>query len=399
MKRILFFVSVLLSVSCSLTVIDGDCLSASSSGGIWGGLYDDGQSGGLEQVCYMTAFDYQKGYDWRLNQGKESVRCSLVVYKDGKPVMKVPVGEAYETGDDPDMHRIIDGHLYTDYSTDSETVVRRDGGLLFRYSGRESIFGMAVRGDDVYTLGQNRGGDGFSFRCNGEQLISRADGFVIGTLRMQDDTLSFAFYENIKSSAGDIGRYYVVNGGEVRQIAVRDDIRKVWDIAAGVEDIYLASVVGVDVPVLFVGDRMTALSLPQGAQLVSASLHGGQEVLCAEVLFRSGEELYVSVYMNGVLLKIFGAGMTISSMSLLENGLCCISNPKDRDSSGFIYRSGEVYDMPEGYSCVGSDAVSMVNGILHVGLSPLVSGRPVLWKDGQVDTLWINGYIASITVQ
>ena len=210
---------ILMSAACGLTELEGGSASGDGTGGVWGDLPQEGEADGFRQTCYMTVFDYQKGYDWKANQGKESVRCSLVVYVDGKQKMKVPVGEAYETVDDPDMHRILDGHLYTDYSTDSETVIRKDGKLLFRYKGRESIRGMAVRGEDVYTLGQDRSGDGFSYRRNGEPLISRETGTVLGSLRVRDDSISFAFCESIHSAEGIIERYYHVNDGKINQVA------------------------------------------------------------------------------------------------------------------------------------------------------------------------------------
>ena len=176
MKRIYFGVlTAMMSAvsSCGIHEIGGEG-GDSSSGSIWGGPVA-GQSGTgvLKPVCYMTALDYQKGYDWRSDQARESVRCSLVVYADGVPIMKIPVGDAYQTSSDPDMHRIIGGHLYTDYSTDTETIIKRNGQELFRYRAREVLCGMKVIDNDVYTLGQSRDGDGFSYRKNGVVMVER----------------------------------------------------------------------------------------------------------------------------------------------------------------------------------------------------------------------------------
>ena len=158
--------AALLAVSCGLSEIGGEGPTG-TDGGIWGGPVEENNGEGiLQQICYMTALDYQNGYDWRADTARESVKCSLIVYADGKQIMKVPVGEEYETGADVDMHRIAGGHLYTDYSTSEETIIKRDGRLLFRYPGPEAIHGMCVSGDDVYTLGQSRNGEGFSFRKN-----------------------------------------------------------------------------------------------------------------------------------------------------------------------------------------------------------------------------------------
>ena len=397
-SRLLIF-TVFVCVSCGLTQIGGDASSGTVSGNVWGGPLEGGTDGGLTQVCYVTALDYQHGYDWKADPAKETVKCSLVVYADGIPVMKVPVGNAYETGSDPDMHRIVKGHLYTDYSTDSETVIKKDGQSLFRYPGRESLCGLSVIGDDVYTLGQNRNGEGFSLRRNGEEVIIRRTGTVLGPLREVGDSVSFAFYDMISSSSGSIARYYAAKGGKVTQIAVRDDVVRVWD-AICTEDsvIYLATLTGVGTPVLFEGDQMTALPLLKGAVAISALLHHDNEETYVEIICRMGTLVFTSILkMDGRIVKTFDSGLAISSLKILDDGICCTANSGKPGVPGVIYRDGEQYPMPEGYFCMGAESVSMVNGILHVGLSSSDGGKPLLWKDSRVDTLNVNGYISSIS--
>lgn len=400
MKCRIFCAVVLALTSCGLTEIGGGVNAGSVQGGIWGGPLDEGVSGALDQVCYITALDYQKGYDWKSDTSRESVKCSLVVYADGKLIMKVPVGDVYETCADPDMHRIIDGQLYTDYSTDSETVIKKNGATLFRYPGREAICGMAIRSDEVYTLGQNRSGDGFAFRRNGEIIFSRPSGVVMGQLRVADDSLCFAYFDRIQSADGAVERYYTVCEGRVTQIAVRDDIKKVWDIiSSDTSVIYLASMVGVDTPVLIDNDRMTALTMQKNVTVVSATLSESEGSIGAEIMYRSGSNLNTLLWFNGKVARILARGTTVSSLYVLDNGICCAINPASPGNKGVIYRCGEQFDMPLGYNCVGNGAVSMVNGIMHVGLSSIHNERPILWRDGQVDTLKINGYISSVSAQ
>jgi hypothetical protein len=42
--------------------------------------------------------------------------------------------------------------------------------------------------------------------------------------------------------------------------------------------------------------------------------------------------------------------------------------------------------------------MAVINGIMHVGMSSLTGERPLLWRDGQIDTLSLNGYISHISV-
>ncbi len=385
------------AASCGLSEIGGEAPSG-TDGGIWGGPVEENNGEGiLQQICYMTALDYQKEYDWRSDQARESVKCSLIVYADGRQIMKVPVGEEYETGADADMHRMAGGHLYTDYSTSEETVIKRDGRQLFRYSGREAIQGMCVSGDDVYTLGQNRNGEGFAFRKNGEAVIARDNGYIIGTLETYDDSLCFAFYENIKSAEGVIGRYYSVRDGKVSQIGLRDDIKKVWDIMHCDDfEMYVASLTGITAPVLFTKKGMTAIPIPAKAILLSVNLFGNEDNPGAEVMYRSGSSIYCSIWQNGATVMTFPKDRTISSLCSPDDGVCCTVNPSS-SSPGMIYRCGELHEMPKDYSCIGGNAICMVNGILHVGLSSRANEGPIVWKDGEMETLKINGYIASIS--
>ena len=54
--------------------------------------------------------------------------------------------------------------------------------------------------------------------------------------------------------------------------------------------------------------------------------------------------------------------------------------------------------MPEGYTVMGAAPLAMVDGILHVGLTPVDGGSPAVWQDGEMRELNFNGYIASVSV-
>jgi len=384
--------------ACGLCQIGGE--EDNAVGNIWGGPVDDQE--GTESagsLCYMVALDYRDGYDWRSDEARESVKCSLVVYRDGIPMMKVPVGNLYDSGTDPDMHRIVEGHLYTDYSVDGETIIKKDGVPLFRYDGCEAICGMAVKAGDTYTLGRSRTGEGFSFRRNGEIVIAREQGDILSGLVDDCDSLCFSFTERIINSDGLVERHYVSINGKVAQVAVREDIRKVWDVTVcNGKIVYVASLVGVSLPVMFVGDSMIGMSLPIGSELVSCSLFKAGDKVGAEGIYRFPNGRCNNVlWIDGNPLVTFGGAEVISAFGAYDDGVFCVVNPERKDRSGTIYRNGEVYKMPEGYVVMGNGSIAMINGLLHVGMSSLTGDRPLLWKDGAVDTLQVNGYITNVS--
>ena len=400
MQRIFLFAVMMTTVlGCGVSEIGGSGGDGSTGGGIWGGLNDShGGTASVRKVCYMTAMEYQKGYDWRADESRETVKCSLVVYEDGKPVMKVPVGEVYEVSPDPDMHRIIGGHLYTDYSNAVETVIKCDGRQLFRYPGCEYICGMELIGDDLYSLGQSRYGNGFALRKNGEMVLSRENATLIGMLHYDCDSLCFAFCEQVMSTEKPLHRYYASVNGKVSQVAVREDIKDVWDIlVCHDQTIYVASLVGVSSPVLVSGDSMVQLPYPAGTSLVScrifkAGSSTGVEGVCR---LRNGTHCNM-IWLDGTRLCTYIGKGDVVALQSDGDGVFFVMNPPDRNSNGSIYRSGELLDMPEGYTVMGDSCVRVVDGILQIGLSSLDGRKPIVWKDGMVDSLDINGYVSAI---
>jgi hypothetical protein len=358
-------------------------------------------SANARKVCYVTGLDYPEGYDWRSDSENGTVKCSLVVFADGVPAMKVAVGNEYHVSPDPDMHRVIKGHLYTDFSTDDETVVKKDGQEIFRYPGREMICGMAVKDGDIYTLGQSRSGEGFSYRKNGVSIIGRDAGRVFPRLQNDNDTLSFAFSEEVESAEGSIGRYYHVINGRVQQVAVRDDVRKVWDIMFHEGGTcYLADMTGISAPVIVSSKGMRAMELSSGMKPVTCRLiPAGRTTALESIYIGSGMSWSSGLWKDGRIYKLFPAGMTVGSLCTWDDGICCVLNSSLPSGGGTIFRCGETFPIPAGYISMGGETMSMVDGILHVGLSSLKGGRPVIWKDGNIHELKINGFICSLTVQ
>ena len=395
-----FLLMGLLALSCGLSEIGGNTQNVNVD--VWGRPVGDSQSGieVLESVCYVTTVDYAKGYDWRSDPAPDGVRCSLAVYLNSSPIMKVPVGSSYYISAESDMHRITGGCLYTDYCTENETFVRRNAKLLFSYPGSERICGLVEHNGDVYTLGENRKGEGFSYRRNGETVISRANAFVATPLRADGDSLCFGFSEQIRSVEGAVDMYYSVYGSKITNLSARFDIKMLWDaftVNGQVE--CLVSLRAFPYPVLIKGEDVRALNVPKGMTLLSGSMFKVGELTGVEGLCKTSGGSFVSVIWVDTNPLISFDGMTIASVWVDGAGISCVLNPKNSNSSGIIYRCGEKMEMPKGYTCIGSHNIAMVNGILHVGLSSLNGERPLLWRDGILDTLSVNGYISGLYVE
>lgn len=353
-----------------------------------------------QNVTYVSAFDYPDDYDWHSDPERGTVRCSLVVFREGLPILKIPVGNEYSVSPDPDMHRIIDGHLYTDFSTSSETIVKKDGKPLFSYPNPEMICDFVVEGGDVHTLGHSRSGKGFAYRINGKSMLERQSGYTFERITVEDSTVSFAFAEPIVSAEGTVERYYLMRAGKVSQVALRDDIKRVWDVAVHAGEVYyLASLTGVSSPVLVSEHGMVTLALPSSLSLVSCRMNVLQESICVEGILSDGKQVQSVLWDTRRQYKVFPKGQTFAAVCHGADVVHCAMNPASDRGAGFIYRSGESLDMPVGYACMSRNAMSFSSGLLSVGLSSTEDEKPVLWVEGQIKKIDAQGYISYVTSQ
>lgn len=394
-RRILGLVLAIFVTACSIVEV-GEVVKDEANGSwVAPGIVPPSMK---KSVTFVSAFDYPEGYQWHFDRENGSVRCSLVVFMEESPVLKIPVGEEYRVSSDPDMHRIIDGHLYTFFSDEAETIVKKDGKPLFSYPQPEMITDIKVINGLVHTLGHPRSGEGFSYRVNGEVCLLREGGYAFERIMCQDTIASVAFVEPIRVDDGVLERYYIMRGGKVSQIAVREDIKKVWDVVLQEEQVfYLASLTGISMPVVVSEGEVSALSMPARASVIDCRINLLESGIGVEGVISEKSNLKEIIWNQDGNYEVFPSGMTVSAMCVSEDAAHFAMNPITGLQQGIIVRSGERLQMPEGYACMSRYAASFSSGLLSVGLSSLTGGKPVLWKDGDCVQLDVNGYIASVS--
>ena len=187
----------------------------------------------FDTVLYISAVEYPEGYDWVRDTASGLVEARIVLYRDSVKLLEVPTGFSHDVSPSPDMHRIVDGHLYTYFPNDSQTVIKRDGADIIRYDVREVIKGFMVEDGHVHTLGQNREvGGGIAYRIDGEELFLRRNATVIGepddggwpTGALYKDREAVAFAYKIGSI------YYIYHDGQSEEIRFHESPSDLYDI-------------------------------------------------------------------------------------------------------------------------------------------------------------------------
>lgn len=135
-----------------------------------------------DTCLYFCAVDFDNSYDWHRDSCCGNAEAEIILFRDFLPIIRIRTGEAYCIGTDPATHHLMDGHLYTEYTNATHTVIKKNGEEVIRYPGREVLKGLIDREGQLWTLGQDKKGEGFTLRCNGDVIFRKNEGIIFGDL-------------------------------------------------------------------------------------------------------------------------------------------------------------------------------------------------------------------------
>jgi hypothetical protein len=415
MKHCIFCTYVILiafsfiCISCS--GLEGkDALGRTRSQTVSGRPHGNGHSFGSDTSVYITALEFPRGYNWKKDTLYGNVDCKLVLFKNGARTLELPAKFDNQISPDPDTHRVIDGHLYTDYCTDGETIISRDGQSLFHYQGEELMSGFLVKDEDVYTLGQDRSGRGFSFRKNGEFIFKKDNGEIMGSmydsayekgaLYESGGHLYFSYYTTSISGKTLEKKYFLVDDG----VEVRIDSEKVYD---EIYDLRMfdgvlyktVKVKGSHYPLsLFSGDSRSDLGKNNNIKVISAFiLPYANDVLVQEIFVNTkSDNGFMSIWKSSGFV---GSYNTDTDLYAEEDKLYAV----EMNTSGYVYQfrfGAKSMKLSNKYYFISNHCATVENGHFYLALTSAgINMKPVFWKDADSSTVNIeNGYVTSVSV-
>lgn len=391
-ERTFIFLVLSLSMSaCGLNQIDESLHS--NTDGVW-----EGPSFGYytEDKCYAVALDYPEGYDWRTDPDRGSVKCHMVMFADGVPVLRIPVGDAFDVSSDPDSHFVAEGHLYTSFPDGESTVVKKDGRRLYEFSGAEYIDDIKLSGDSVHILSTPSGSGGFVYRIDGDPVVERNDGYSFRHIDIHEGQAFFYFCQDVIDADGRHASYYRSTDGKIQKLDIIAG-GKVADIRMFDSDVVLSLEEGRNIaPALASAGHIDTLRTSLSSDAIAVSFIDHEKPCMSVRFLHSGSNLMTDViWTGGQEWKMYRLGCTFAAASMDAAGYCAVINPHD-GRSGNVFSGNRAYDMPAGYSVFTGRCIVRKNGVLHVGLTPSGMGCPVVWKEDGADTLKVNGPVISL---
>lgn len=350
------------------------------------------------QHLYLCGVRYPEGYDWVKDEQKGSVEAYLFLLKDETLAYETPAGVAYDLATDSDMHRILRGRLYMDYSTETETIVRCEDEEIYRVQGREYMKGMLYYRNALLTLCQprNHGGE-WVLRSDGAPLLNGV-GNVVGGLYYNNDTLSGSWYP---PQEGDPVVFSVQNGSDF-VLYSNFEMYTYHSFDASVK-CYDGGLAGTSPWVMFEsGDeayfqnlsRPKTLSFPLTEKWVD--LDGHPNFICLLTRSASGNAVLRkyswSIYSNVEWVEWEDHPY---ALAVKGNQWCVLLESRDGTHYKIVSEEGETA-LPKGARPYSKNCFLFCEGKLYLSL--IMNEKAALYVDGEIRTFPFNGYIDGIVV-
>lgn len=366
----------------------------------YGGFLDGPEEPDVPEAVpefFVAGLEFAEDYDWRLDPDYGFSECFMfLAEQDGKRLTDFRVGYESQVSSDADMTRCVGGHVYTDFSTDSETIIKCDGTELFRYPGREMIYGLIEQEDGIYTLGVPREGSGWTYRHNGILLNSSDKGEVTRPPYEDDGTIAFSY------EIAEYGHYgsrscFIVEDGVAFQISPPSGCTLTDYMKCGGDDVLLLRKSGVSAPMLVRDGVQTVLRLGTGMISGNASFmesDGESAFIGGKVQYSDGSTRNV-VWQETDLHTVFPADFVLERLYPDSGEFLAVGHRIARPSDTAIFLDGNVTAMDAGYVFSSRSCAAFSKGHYCICMNPELPGSaPFFIVDGERTTVEINGWLA-----
>ena len=349
----------------------------------------------MDTVLFLSAVRVQDGYDWLRDTACGAAEAQVLLLRDYEPICTLQSGYRHCVSTDPDTHHLLDGHLYTEFATEKETVIKRDGEELFRYEGREKLRGLLLRDGALYTLGQDRSGNGCTLRRNGTVCYRSESGRIAGDFHQPGFGKSGALYEQgghlyftLFPDRNDVRTCCLVKDNYGTQVKLPPRALRVWDLRAGPSGTFL----------LYADEMRIALQTPSGTMNVSPNIWTSACLLSTDppAVFcnigtdeeQGGMGMYYRKGSAGQRLE--GAGYSIMA---LPDGTFAAALPLPNGSVRLLAPDGSTERLD---SCLffSHPCLSTLGKRMTVALSPTdTDASPFVWENGKRRELGWPGFL------
>ena len=126
---------------------------------------EDGKPEGAPSAIYVCGVEYP-----------DTDTSQIILLRDSVLMLALPQDIPNGIGLDPDTHFLFSDSLYTTTSYRGKTIIALSGKPIISYDGREYITDLIPSDRGLWTLGNDRSGEGFTLRLDGKPVFSSGSG-------------------------------------------------------------------------------------------------------------------------------------------------------------------------------------------------------------------------------
>lgn len=330
-----------------------------------------------DTVVYVSAVRIPEGYDWQRDTAYGAVDAELVLFRNFKETLRIPVNSHVSAA--ADKHFIAGGHLYTEQQHSSCTYIGRDGQELLSIPGREELKGILEKDGILYLLTSPIGKEGFTLRAGSDILMMKNDGTVFGDLLTPSYRPGGALYMNNGKCCfcyASGSTFYKVEDGE-------ESVLGPW--AATPHDLRLIGQAGI-----------TANDNLRGYRLVDARIWpiAGDYAISGTEANSDSPIVFWNSTNTTRMIPVSDAAATYVSDGYAFSVVCSKDGKVSlADSSGSREIDGSWYFFSPACATAGHDSPAAV-------LTPRRKGeKPIAIYNGRNNIIDINGFLTGIAIE
>lgn len=405
--------SILLTIAAGMLMISCDLLSDNPE---QGRSSRDGRQPSIRTDSTTTAVDSTQAdvikksiYISAIEQSQDT--CNIILFKDNKRILTLKAGSDEEIGTGTDQHHIVGGHLFTEYIDREGTVIKKDGKPYYCCPEIESTKGILSSGSDVYILGQNTSGDGFSLWKNRERMFHSEVGRVWGDLlesashpsgALYSDKGSICFCYYISSldteSQTELRQWFIVKDGIQTLITLPNNITEVHDIKVIDGQICIVATKGNDTyPVLLINGETFVLQNSSVNSLKDFKLTMYENKVAFHGTILSGSRYKTGIWTKDGLMTSYDGR---NDIILEHKGYNAYINFSEEGAISIFSPWGKSCSMEGPFHYITCRNVAIDEIRIHLIANPLDEDmKPFVWNDGEISEVRGNLFLTSISIE
>lgn len=342
-------------------------------------------------AVYCCGVEVDASYNWRQDTlaGRES--CSIVLYKDAERILSFPAGADNQVGVDADEHFILNGELFTSFSSEDGSVIKRNGKIFMESAERMRLQSIFEQDGHIWTLCRRLDDDGFMLHRDGSPIKESISGSA-GTLHKDGEDICFCHHYTNPANGRELW-YLCRNGTDIPLLpysgfsfcsAICVD-SEIWSVQQNGSNM-----------ALFKGDTKVLVYKLNGSRVgrceiiptdegcaLWATLHYGTQKM--ELIWRSNSSYEHRE--DGIFNVFFGKAGT----------MLCLYNPAEGKVS---YRQWNKTTEIEGkWMLLGKSCTDFYGNAIGMALSGTDGGSPAYTLNEKLTQLDMHGYLTGISLR